>query len=492
MSIALQPGALFHGRYRIDRCIKVGGMGAVYEVVDERTKSPRALKIMLPSVIEDADLRARFALEATVTGTIASDHLVRVSDAGIDETTGTPFLVMELLQGQELGNLLEERGPLPPADVVLYLHQTALALDKTHAAGIVHRDLKPENLFVTYRDDGSPCVKILDFGIAKVVEQSTARATRAVGTPMFMAPEQIRGEASIAARTDLFALGHIAFALLAGKPYWYEETRASESVFLLVNRIMAGMPEAPSDRARRRAVVLPQGFDAWMGKALAARQADRFESAIVQVAALAGVLGIPGPRARLPSRDATSSPARGSDPSPAGSVSGTLPAGHHGGAKAASFPAQTSPPQPPSPSRERGEPVGTGAAVVSAAGVPRSQPMRAFATGVVIAAALGIGGVVVLRSRAVPATVSSTGPTATVEPSRPTVSPEPPDAASTEPVGADAGAAASVSAMATASAAATVSPTHGGKGSPRPASTGSPKVGPTASSKPSTHWASPL
>src|SRR5580704_14466774 len=198
--VALQTGAVFHERYRVVRSLKAGGMGAVYEVVDERTNGPRALKIMLPGMLADPDLRARFALEAKVTGNIASDHIVRVSDAAIDEPTGTPFLVMELLQGQELGSMLAKRGPLPPAEVVLYLHQAALALDKTHAAGIVHRDLKPDNLFVTYRDDGSPCVKILDFGIAKVVVESTSRMTHAVGTPIYMSLEQVRGEATIGPR----------------------------------------------------------------------------------------------------------------------------------------------------------------------------------------------------------------------------------------------------------------------------------------------------
>ncbi len=142
-------------------------MGAVYEVVDEKTDSRRALKVMLPSVVREPTLRARFALEARVIGNVESDHVVRVLDAGIDEGSGTPFLVMDLLRGDDLGSLLEKRGALSSGEVVVYLHQAALALDKTHAADVVHRDLKPENLFVTYRDDGSPCVKIIDFGIAR-------------------------------------------------------------------------------------------------------------------------------------------------------------------------------------------------------------------------------------------------------------------------------------------------------------------------------------
>src|SRR4029077_21112745 len=135
-----------------------------------------------------------FHLEGRVTGDIESDHLVRISDAGVDDATGMPFLVMDLLRGEDLGATLKQRGPIPPAEAVTFLSQVALALDKTHAAGIVHRDLKPENLFVTRRDDGPPCVKILDFGIAKVIAQSqaTQHTTEAIGTPLYMAPEQIR------------------------------------------------------------------------------------------------------------------------------------------------------------------------------------------------------------------------------------------------------------------------------------------------------------
>jgi serine/threonine protein kinase len=327
--LLLLPGACFHERYRVVRRIKAGGMGAVYEVVDDRTDSPRALKVMLPSLLADAEMRARFALEAKVTGNIASDHLVRVSDAGIDEPTGTPFLVMELLQGEELAALIEKRGPLPPAEVVLYLHQTALALDKTHAAGIVHRDLKPENLFVTHRDDGSPCVKILDFGIAKVVAQGTAQTTRAVGTPIYMAPEQIRGQATIGPRADLSALGHIAYALLAGEAYWQEELKGASSVFPLLTQIVEGIPEAPALRARRRrGVELPPGFDAWMKKAVATRPDDRFERAVEQIAALAEVLDAPVPRATLLSMAPSGSPpsSRAEGGAPARGLSGSLAA----------------------------------------------------------------------------------------------------------------------------------------------------------------------
>jgi serine/threonine-protein kinase len=316
-STVLSPGTLFHARYRIVRCIKAGGMGEVHEVVDERTNTPRALKVMRPEIVEDREMRGRFTLEAKVTGNIASDHIVRVSDAGVDEATGMPFLVMDFLQGQELGGMSDHRGPLPATEVVLYLRQAALALDKTQAAGIVHRDLKPENLFVTYRDDGSPCVKILDFGIAKVVAQSAALKTRAIGTPMYMAPEQLRGEGTIGPRVDLLALGHIAYALLSGQPYWQRELMAAESIYPFITKIMEGVLEAPSVRASRHGVTLPASFDAWFLKATATRPEDRFERATAQIAALAEALGLPpAPLASVPS-GATSTPVSKGPPSSA-------------------------------------------------------------------------------------------------------------------------------------------------------------------------------
>jgi serine/threonine-protein kinase len=316
----LNPETLFHDRYRVVRCINAGGMGAVYEVVDEKTDSRRALKVMLPSLIEDADLRARFELEARVTGKIESDHLARVSDAGVDEATGMPFLVMDLLQGEELGSLLGRRKVLPAGEVVLYLFEAALALDKTHAAGIVHRDLKPENLFITERDDGSPCVKVFDFGIAKVVNRAGARATRAMGTPLYMAPEQMRGDGDLGPAADIYALGHIAYTLLAGEPYWSNEIEIDQSLFATLSTVMLGAQEPPTVRAsRRRGVSLPPPFDAWFMKVTAPRPQDRFKRATVAISALAVALGVSLPRASLAVQLSSTTPV------PASSSGGTVP-----------------------------------------------------------------------------------------------------------------------------------------------------------------------
>ncbi|WP_433936940.1 protein kinase [Sorangium cellulosum] len=293
----LKPDTIFHGRYRVVRAIKAGGMGAVYEVVDEVTDRRRALKVMLPGSIQDPSMRARFAQEAKITGAIESDHIVPVSDAGIDADSGMPFLVMDLLQGEELATLSARRGPLPPGEVVLYLSQVARALDKMHAAAIVHRDLKPANLFLTRRDDGSPCVKVLDFGLAKVAAQSSmADRTALVGTPLYMAPEQIRGDGAVGPKADIHALAHVAFTLLVGSPYWLTEANVLPSIFALLQRMAAGLPEPPSVRAaRRRSIRLPPAFDAWFQQATAIDPRDRFERATTAVTLLAEALGAPAP-----------------------------------------------------------------------------------------------------------------------------------------------------------------------------------------------------
>ncbi|WP_437658324.1 serine/threonine-protein kinase [Sorangium sp. So ce1182] len=295
----LQPNTRFRNRYQVLRVIKAGGMGAVYEVMDDVTATRRALKVMLPSLLDSEELRARFALEARITGIIESDHIVRTSDAGVDDETGTPFIVMELLRGEELGSLVKKRGPLPAEDVALYLFQAALALDKTHAANIVHRDLKPDNLFVTVRDDGSPCVKILDFGIAKVIEQHHASTLtrQMLGTPVYMAPEQIRAERNIGPRVDIYALGHVAYAILVGESYWAQEAEVIPSPYMLASELLRGASEPPSTRAaRRRSSALPAEFDGWFLKATAVRPEDRFERASVAVSALAAALNVALPR----------------------------------------------------------------------------------------------------------------------------------------------------------------------------------------------------
>ena len=264
-------------------------MGEVYEVVHLETERRRALKIMHAHVLlgdDSADLRERFMREAKVAAHVESEFIVDVFDAGVDEATGQPFLVMELLRGEELGKRVKRLGRLPLEEVRVYLHQTALALDKTHKASIVHRDIKPGNIFVTEREDGQPWIKVLDFGIAKLVAESTeVAATHAFGTPIYMAPEQFDPRARITAAVDIYALGLVAFTLLTGRPYWATEAKAA-SVFALAAAAALGPQEPASVRAAARWVELPPGFDAWFARITSVDPSQRYASATEAVRAL--------------------------------------------------------------------------------------------------------------------------------------------------------------------------------------------------------------
>jgi eukaryotic-like serine/threonine-protein kinase len=215
-------GALLGGRYRVTSCIGSGSMGVVFEATHANTGRRCAVKVMLPDTFAHDALRERLFEEARVTSSIESDHIVEVLDAGLDAPRGLPFLVMELLRGESLQQRIERVGRLEPLEAVACLHQASLGLDRAHAAGVVHRDLKPANLFLAFVDDRTSRIKVLDFGIAKLLEegQTSVLATRGVGTPYFMAPEQIQDVAKVSPATDVYALGMIAFTLLTGSPYF--------------------------------------------------------------------------------------------------------------------------------------------------------------------------------------------------------------------------------------------------------------------------------
>ncbi|MDC3954955.1 serine/threonine protein kinase [Polyangium jinanense] len=297
----LATGAIFHGAYEVVRCIKAGGMGAVYEVLQNTTERRRALKVMLPSLVSDPEMRARFELEAKVAAGIESEHIVETLDAGVDEATGMPFIVMELLKGEEIGALLKVRKRLPPEEVVTLLHQAALALDRTHAAGIVHRDLKPENLFLTRRDDGSPRLKILDFGVAKIVADGTASSntTKSVGSPLYMAPEQIAGD-PIGPHVDRYSLAHIAFTMLVGKPYWARERKSAQGLYPYLMLVARGAQVSASERAKELGVSLPEAFDAWFSRATALDTSVRFDGSVTMIAALGEAFDVKPPAASAP------------------------------------------------------------------------------------------------------------------------------------------------------------------------------------------------
>jgi len=273
----MAPGSIFAGRYLVGPLLSAGGHGAVYEVVDRRNERIRALKVVLGQHLRDPAVVERFRREAIVTAKIESEHLVEVLDAGVDEATQIPFIVMERLRGLDLADRVDRAGPVPPADVVVYLRQAAVAIDRAHEHGILHRDLKPENLFLTTRDDGSPRVRVFDFGIAKILDGTSAVNTQVIGTPLYMSPEQLRADARLTGATDVFALGHIAFTLLVGKPYWFEESKLPVHALLL--RLLTTELEPATVRAHKLGAELPPGFDAWFARACAHEATARFRTA---------------------------------------------------------------------------------------------------------------------------------------------------------------------------------------------------------------------
>jgi len=302
MSSDLSKGAVFAGRYQIVQRLAAGAMGAVYEVIHLETARRRALKVMHPHIVENEELRERFKLEARAAARIESDFIVDVFDAGVDEATGMPFLVMELLRGEELGVRLKRVRRFQLDEALTYLRQTALALDKTHRASIIHRDLKPGNLFLTEQDDGTSRVKVLDFGIAKLIAEgaTNANATAAIGTPLYMAPEQFRN-GKISPATDIYALGMMAYTFLVGEGYWASEMRESNPIAFMM--IASNCPQQPaSERAAQTGIALPPGFDAWFAQMTARAPDARFPTAMSAVSAFAEMLGRPPlPPASMPS-----------------------------------------------------------------------------------------------------------------------------------------------------------------------------------------------
>jgi serine/threonine-protein kinase len=381
----LTPGYNFSGRYYISRCIGAGGMGSVYEAVHVETHGRVALKVMLPRLVHRDDMRRRFLQEAQVTARIQSDHIVNVFDAGVDETTGMPFIAMEMLVGEDLDALLTRAGRLQPATVVLLLQQAALALDKTHAMGVVHRDLKPHNLFITRRDDGSPCLKILDFGIAKLIDSTGgSQRTRSAGTPVYMPPEQVRGEGDIGAAADAYALAHIAYTMLVGRPYW--ETEAIElGLGPFIERVFAGPSEAPTARAAREGVALPPGFDAWFMRAAAPNKQMRILPTSQLVAQLAQLYGISTASAHsvpLPSAPPQGY-AGGGGPMPATASGGTVPSHPQGPPLAA---------VPFTPAAAT-----TGAVVAEHSQTSQQRPLWFLVGAVVVLASIAVGSLVTYR-----------------------------------------------------------------------------------------------
>jgi serine/threonine-protein kinase len=211
------PGSTLAAKYEIVRVLGSGGMGVVYEARNVLTDGRVALKVVRPEALAYGDVPARLTREARAAGSLRSAHVARVLDA--DHTDdGLPFLVIELLEGDDLHAEAKRRGRIPPEEAIGYVLEACAGLAEAHARGFIHRDLKPANLFLA-AERGRRIVKVLDFGIAKNLDsdEEITRSLSALGTPSYMSPEQIRDAKNVDHRADIWALGVIAFRLMTGE-----------------------------------------------------------------------------------------------------------------------------------------------------------------------------------------------------------------------------------------------------------------------------------
>jgi len=271
-TVPLVRGDVLAGKYRVESLIGEGGMGYVLAAEHIELGHRVALKVLRPSALESAEAVERFVREARAAARLQSEHIAKVSDIGRLDS-GAPFMVMELLEGQDLAQLLDARTSLPIEEAVDYVVQACEALSDAHRHGIVHRDLKPANLFVTTKLDGTPFVKVLDFGISKTKLGDALRditSTAAIiGSPKYMSPEQLQDSRNVDPRSDVWALGAILFEMLTGHVAFDAPTIATLCVKIL-------QEEAPPLRVHRPE--LPVELEAVVLKCLKKEPRDRYES----------------------------------------------------------------------------------------------------------------------------------------------------------------------------------------------------------------------
>lgn len=278
--VELIEGQVLAGKYRFERVLGRGGMGVVVAATNIHLGGQVALKFLLPHALENPAAVERFQREARAAVKLKGEHVARVLDVGTLET-GAPFIVMEYLEGADVDSWLKRQGRLPVEQAVEVMLQTCEAIAEAHALGIIHRDLKPGNLFLAQRPDGSFGVKVLDFGISKVVEEGAAAMTRTaamLGSPLYMSPEQLRSPKSVDARTDIWSLGVVLYEMLAREAPFQGETIAELA-------LKVTLTEAPSVRAIRSDV--PNALDAVIGCCLSKERDRRYPDVGAFASALA-------------------------------------------------------------------------------------------------------------------------------------------------------------------------------------------------------------
>ncbi|AKT43113.1 serine/threonine-protein kinase [Chondromyces crocatus] len=313
------PGDIVAGKFRLERLVGRGGMGTVWSGRHLRLDMPVAIKFMEAGAGEAPDARQRFEREARAAAQIRSPHVVQVLDHGVDDDS-PPYIVMELLEGEDLGGRLRRVGRMSLEDFEPILTQAAKGLRRAHESGIVHRDLKPTNIFIAHVDD-EEIVKLLDFGVAKVRWGSLGHETQTgtlLGSPTYMSPEQARGHRTVDHRSDLWSLGVIIFRAITGsKPF------TADSIAELIIKVCI----EPAPLASQFLPGLPPELDAFFVRAFQQDPDRRFQGAMEMAAEFSAIarpassrsprgLGVPSlpPPAASTVEDEPSSP---SDPMPA-------------------------------------------------------------------------------------------------------------------------------------------------------------------------------
>jgi eukaryotic-like serine/threonine-protein kinase len=452
----VRPGDVLAGKYRVERVLGAGAMGVVVAAIHVELGQRVALKFLRSGKAEGHEQRERFLREARAAGRLKSQHVARVLDMGTLED-GAPYIVMELLEGQDLSAVLKARGPLPFDEAVMYMLQTCEAVGEAHAAGIVHRDLKPANLFCAEDIGGAVSIKVLDFGVSKLsgMDLSLTHESEILGSPLYMSPEQMSSSKSVDGRSDVWALGVVLYQLIAGRTPYHGESMAQ-----LVANVLVGQP-APLGAYRGDA---PPGFEAVLLRCLQRDREHRFADVAAFAAALApyapehargyagrvaramGKKG--GPSASVPELPA---PSRGIEPAPRGIEPAPAPAGELQTSQSVTRPLGRTPLASSigsatalSISSKQSASQAGAAAVTARLGGSGISPRAVLRASFVLVAVLGIGGVVMglwLAQRGAPEPPEAAAPAAD-------------SAAASVPTSGSA--AASVSAAASASATASV------------------------------------
>ena len=274
--IGIAPGVVLDGKYLVGRIIGAGAVGIVFEAKNVELDETVAIKCLRPEMLVDAAMVARFAREAKAAAAIKSEYVATVHDVGTTED-GAPYIVMEYLDGKDLGAAVLEGGVLPARTAVEYALQCCEALAVAHAKGIVHRDIKPENLLLTERAGGMRIVKVLDFGISKTAltgsifqnELPIVKTVNLMGTPLYMSPEQVRVSDSVDVRSDIWSLGMVIYEILTGRTAFNGQS---------ITEICAQIIESPPDPIELHRNDLPSGLVEVIAKCLQKDVARRYQN----------------------------------------------------------------------------------------------------------------------------------------------------------------------------------------------------------------------